>query len=163
VIVNIRDAEPTDQTFLESMFVEAALWDPHMPRQALEALLVVPQLRRYFEAWGRPGDVAVIADAGGEPLGASWYRVFTSQEPGYGFVEESIPELGIAVLSRARGRCVGTALLTALIDRAKAEGRSGLSLSVASGNPAMHLYQRHGFVKVGEAGSSWTMLAKFSC
>ena len=161
-IVNIRDADSTDRKFLESMFVEAALWDPSMPRQPLEALLLVPRLSRYVGDWGRPSDVALIADAGDECLGAAWYRFFSSTEPGYGFVDESIPELGIAVLPRSRGQSTGTALLKALMERARAARCSGLSLSVAATNPARHLYERHGFVKVGEVGSSWTMVVRFS-
>jgi len=160
--MNIRDAEPADRTFLESMFVEAVLWDPRMPRQALRALLVAPQLRRYFDDWGRPGDVALIASAGDECLGAAWYRFFTLAEPGYGFVDESIPELGIAVRLRSRGRSIGTVLLKALIERARAAECLGLSLSVAAANPARRLYERHGFVDVGQAGSPRTMVARFS-
>ncbi len=162
MVVNICDAEGADQDFLERMFVDAALWDPDMKRQSLDGLLRVPQLRRYFIDWGRPSDVALIAKVGERSVGAAWYRFFLAEEPGYGFVEESIPELGIAVLLEWRGRCLGTRLLGALINTARTRGCSGLSLSVAATNPARRLYERHGFVKVGEAGSSWTMLARLS-
>jgi ribosomal protein S18 acetylase RimI-like enzyme len=40
-----------------------------------------------------------------------WSRCFTRDEPGYGFIDESIPELSIAVATDARGRGIGTALL----------------------------------------------------
>ena len=160
--MTIRDAEPTDRTFLESMFVEAVLWDPRMPRQPLEALVVDPHLRRYFEDWGRSDDVALIASAGDERLGAAWYRFFSPAKPGHGFVDESIPELGIAVRPRSRGQSIGTALLEALIERAKAAECLGLSLSVAATNPARRLYERHGFVAVGKGGAPCAMVARFS-
>jgi len=160
MVVNIRDAEASDQHFLESMFVEAALWDPAMKRQSLDGLLRIPQLRRYFIDGGRAGDVALIATVGTMSVGAAWYRFFRSEEPGYGFVEESIPELGIAVRREWRGRSIGARLLGALINTARTRGCFGLSLSVAATNPARRLYERHGFVRVGEAGSSWTMLAR---
>lgn len=160
--VNIREGLESDRCFLESMFVEAVLWDPAMKRQSLENLLLVPELRRYFIDWGRPDDVALIATVEHACVGAAWYRFFTAAEPGYGFVDESVPELGIAVLAGWRGRSIGTTLLQALLTMAGARGYSGLSLSVAAGNPARRLYERQGFVKVGETGPSWTMFKQLS-
>ena len=46
------------------------------------------------------------------------------------------------------------------MQRARAEGFEGLSLSVEAASPAVSLYERHGFEKVGENGDSWTMLAR---
>jgi GNAT superfamily N-acetyltransferase len=161
MVVTVRAANVSDHQFLESMFVEAALWDPGMARQTLASLLRVPQLRPYFVDWGRPSDVALIASAAADrSVGAAWYRFFSPQEPGFGFVDQSIPELGIAIVKEWRGRSIGTTLLKELISTARTRGCSGLSLSVSAANPARRLYQRCGFSKVGEAGSSWTMLAR---
>ena len=84
----------------------------------------------YVKAWGRPGDTAMIALVDGFPVGAAWFRLFKSSAPGYGFVEEQTPELAVAVVPNARGKGVGSALLTALLDRARADGYAALSLSV---------------------------------
>ena len=66
--------------------------------------------------------------------------------PGYGFVDEETPELAVAVVPNARGKGVGTALLTALLDRARADGYAALSLSVDRANEgAIALYEQHGF------------------
>ncbi len=157
----IRAAEPSDQPFLESMFVEATLWDPNAARQSLGDLLLVPDLRRYYAGWGRPTDVALIGRVEETLVGAAWYRFFRSDDPGYGFVEESIPELGLAVALPWRGRSIGTKLLGGLIDTARTRGCPGLSLSVSVANPARRMYGRHGFVKIGESGTSWTMLLRF--
>src|SRR5436309_6955227 len=108
MVVTVRAANVSDQQFLESMFVEAALWDPGMARQTLASLLRVPQLRPYFVDGGRPSDVALVASAAaGRSVGAAWYRFFSLQEPGFGFVDQSIPELGIAVVKEWRGGAVG--------------------------------------------------------
>ena len=115
VAVSIRDAEESDRRFLEHMFIEAVLWDPAVKRQSLDRLLLVPELRRYVIDWGRPGDLALIATVAQASVGAAWYRLVKSEEPGYGFVDESVPELGIAVLAEWRGRCIGTTLLEALL------------------------------------------------
>ena len=118
-----------------------------------------PVLRRYHEDWGRPGDGGVVAELDGDPVGAAWYRLFTADAPGYGFVDEKTPELSIAVRAApstqgdrrdapARGDGAG----------AREEGYQTLSLSVAVHNRSRMMYQRVGFEKVGEQGESWTML-----
>jgi ribosomal protein S18 acetylase RimI-like enzyme len=121
-------------------------------------LLRDPAVAVYIEGWGRPGDAGVIAeDEDGVPLGAAWYRRFTQAEHGYGFVAPEVPELTVAVAPQNRGRGVGTALLEALVERAEAEGAPALSLSVEDDNPALRLYERLRFERVGRAGTAWTM------
>ena len=107
---------------------------------------------------GRPGDGGVIAEIDGEPVGAAWYRQFTASEPGYGFVNDKIPELGIAVVPLHRRKGIGETLLRAVLVQAREEGFQALSLSVAVHNRSRMMYQRVGFEKVGEEGESWTMV-----
>jgi ribosomal protein S18 acetylase RimI-like enzyme len=52
---------------------------------------------------------------------------------------------------------VGTALLRALIERARADDVPALSLSVERENPALRLYKQLGFRRVGRADNAWTM------
>ena len=75
-------------------------------------------------------------------------------------MDEQTPELSIAVVPGRRGRGYGDELLTALLERARKSGFDRLSLSVEPDNPALHLYQRHGFAQVGEKGGSLTMVAE---
>ena len=91
---------------------------------------------RYVDGWGRPATRRVIALDEGFPVGAAWYRLFSSGEPGFGFVDEQTPELSIAVVPSRRGRGFGGELLDALLARASASGlRRRLSLSVDRGQP----------------------------
>ena len=84
----------------------------------------------------------MIAIENGFPVGAAWYRLFTAERPGYGFVDEATPELAIAVVPSARGKGVGGALLDALLARAAEEGHAAISLSVDRTNArAIELYE----------------------
>ena len=156
--MRIRAATGGDVEFLRAMGYEAAIWRPDAARPALDEVLAQPHLARYLDGWGRPGDGALIAeDERHERLGAAWYRTFTAAEPGFGFLDESIPELSIAVRGDARGRGVGTALLRAIADRARDDGFTALSLSVERENPAARLYERVGFRVVESDATALTM------
>jgi GNAT superfamily N-acetyltransferase len=139
------------------MGFEAAFWRPDRPRPPIDEALSDPHLARYLKAWGRLGDAAVIAEEAGDPIGAAWYRLFPADEPGFGFIDASIPEVSIAVRADRRGRGVGGALLSALINRARREGYRALSLSVERTNSAVSLYERLGFVRVAPDDGAWTM------
>ena len=117
-------------------------------------------MQLYVKAWGRPGDAAVIALEDGFPVGAAWFRLFRASAPGYGFVDEQTPELAIAVVPNARGKGVGSALLEALLERARRTATPPLSLSVDRRNEgAIALYEHHGFEQVGETDDSLTLRA----
>jgi len=106
------------------------------------------EAEKYVEGWGRDGDLGVVCDEG-----AAWVRLFAEEDHGYGFVAPHVPELSIGVAKGARGRGVGTALLGHLLPRLDA-----VSLSVETDNPAVRLYERFGFIRVGYVGTSWRML-----
>jgi ribosomal protein S18 acetylase RimI-like enzyme len=61
-----------------------------------------------------------------------------------------------------RRQGIARSLLRALLERAQLRGYPALSLSVAPDNPARRLYESEGFVKVGEMGTSWTLLHRWS-
>jgi ribosomal protein S18 acetylase RimI-like enzyme len=157
-----------DPAFLAEMLYEAVNWrdDGAEERPVFEEQLAQPELRRYVAGWGRKGDVAIVAlDRVDEPVGAAWYRLFTADEPGYGFVAADVPEVSIGVFPECRGQGVGSLLLSSLVTRARAEGYRALSLSVAKENPARRLYVRTGFeVEPGSenGAASITMLLDLS-
>ena len=157
--MNTRPAGPDDVEFLKKMLYEAAAWNPDWPREQVIQALADPILERYHRGWGRPGDVGVIAEIQGEAVGAAWFRLFTDDEPGHGFVDERTPELGIAVLPLYRRKGIGETLLRALMSEARQQGFTALSLSVAPHNRSRMMYERAGFRKVGEEGESWVMRA----
>jgi GNAT superfamily N-acetyltransferase len=111
---------------------------------------------RYVQNWGRRGDAGVLALEGPHAYGAAWYRLFTRDEPGFGFVDEQTPELTIAVVPSRRGKGAGKELLEALLDRARADGFTAVSLSAAK--EQIPYYERFGFETVGESEHAVTML-----
>jgi ribosomal protein S18 acetylase RimI-like enzyme len=79
-----------------------------------------------------------------QPIGAAWLRLLTGDERGFGWIDDIIPELAIAVLPEYTNQGVGTQLLAYLLPAAKAFYPS-ISLSVRSSSPARNLYERSGF------------------
>lgn len=139
----IRKGSAADVPFMRSMLAHAYAWRVN----AFEADI---PLTRYVDNWGRPGDVAIIAHETGNRVGAAWMRRFTDSEPGYGFVDEQTPELSIAIVPSRRRHGLGQELMDALLEAARAEGASAVSLSVEADSPAVAFYERNGFQQVRE-------------
>jgi len=145
----LRAAVPDDQPFLWEMLYYAA----HMDEggEPPESACANPALAPYVEGFGRPDDCGVIAldAATGARAGAAWIRRMPSAWPLYRFVEASTPELAIAVTPAQIGRGAGSLMLAGLIADAAAV-HSAIVLSVRANNPAKALYERLGFMIVGE-------------
>jgi ribosomal protein S18 acetylase RimI-like enzyme len=142
------------------MLFEAFFWDPAGERPSLAAFREDPEFTKLLTGWGRRGDHAVIAEEDHEPLGAAWFRLWTPELHSYGFVDAETPELAVAVTPANRSRKIGRLLLEALIATARKEGFAALSLSVRPLNRARLLYESVGFERVGESGTSWTLLLR---
>jgi ribosomal protein S18 acetylase RimI-like enzyme len=155
----LRPATRDDLPFLQTMLVEAALWRAGDDRSSLEGTPGDARLGRYLERWGQTDDFGVVAEEEGDPIGAAWWRYFTAETAGYGFVEETVPEISVAVKPGHRGRGVGTALLEALLHEARVRGIASLSLSVEQDNRVVALYERLGFRTISLSGNAWTMVA----
>jgi GNAT superfamily N-acetyltransferase len=140
----IRAANSGDLGFISDMLVEAVNWPPGRDHSR-GRILSEPETARYVTDWPRPGDLGVIAEANGRPVGAAWLRFFPTSEPGYGFVAADVPELSIGVAASWRGQGVGRALLQALANRARSTGIRQISLSVGRKNYAHRLYLNEGY------------------
>jgi GNAT superfamily N-acetyltransferase len=135
---------------------------PHAYGWHVNALEASIPLTRYVENWGREGDAAVIAHETGNRVGAAWFRLFSASEPGYGFVDEQTPELSISVVPSRRKHGVGQELLDALLETARAEGHTQVSLSVEQDSPAVGFYERNGFTAAGESEGGLVMVRQLA-
>jgi GNAT superfamily N-acetyltransferase len=153
----LRDATAGDQLFLLDMLVEAANWtgDRQLDRETVRGR---PDLFHYLADWPADGEIGQIAGADDHPIGACWLRYFTSEDPGYGYVSDDIPELSLAVTAAWRGQGVGRLLLRKTADRAARVGIARISLSVERANRAHHLYESEGYQVVERGPYADTML-----
>lgn len=146
---------PEDVPFLwEMLYLSLHVRDGGAPFP--RSVLQEPDIAHYLVDFGtRNGDDArVCVDPSGERVGAAWVRRMTAADPGYGYVSDEIPELGMAVVEHWRGRGIGRQLLERLLDT-----HPRMSLSVDDENVgAAGLYRSIGFVPVESAGGSTTMV-----
>ncbi len=130
-----------------SLFVPAG--DPAVPAE----MIGQPAYARYVSDFGRrAGDMGLVAELDGEPIGGAWVRLLGPDDRGFGWVDDVVPELTLAVDPRHRGVGLGTAMLRRLLSKV-----GTVSLSVHHDNPARALYQRLGFIDVARHRESSVM------
>lgn len=136
--MKIREVGSGDGSFLREMGLAA---------HANPASVSEEQITALYEAWGRNGDMGVVAaDGEGQPLGAAWHRLFPDKDYFWQAEDETMPEVVMAVRRDIRGRGVGKVLLGALVGRSAAAGVKELCLTVEKRNKAaLRLYESFGF------------------
>jgi ribosomal protein S18 acetylase RimI-like enzyme len=133
----------------------------YSPTETLpEAIIHDPSLSKYVTSFGQDGDYGFVLSADGHLVGAAWTRLLVGNHKGYGFVDDSTPELSMAIEPAFRGKGYGQLLVTKLIEKLRDHSYNQLSLSVDKRNRAINLYRRLGFDVVGEDETTCTMLIK---
>ncbi|MGN6518460.1 MAG: GNAT family N-acetyltransferase [Dokdonella sp.] len=80
-------------------------------------------------------------------------RLYVERRPG------SLDIIDIALLPEHRGRGIGSRLLQALAREADADALT-MHIHVEHANPAQHLYLRHGFEFIGDAGPIYRLMER---
>ncbi len=152
----IRNLDPLEYPFLREMFY-AALHvregDPPFPKSIIDT----PELAKYIANWGRADDIALVATQAGQLVGAVWCRLLKVAEKGYGYIDDSTPELSLAIQPDFRNKGLGTQLMEKAFEALKSKGFTQVSLSVDQDNQAVNLYYRLGFELVAEVETAFTM------
>jgi ribosomal protein S18 acetylase RimI-like enzyme len=112
------------------------------PREVLRN----PAVSIYAEGWGREGDVGVVGEVDGAPIGACWMRCIRGGAASDTWTTR-LRRLGIALQPGYRGRGFGRRMMLAALGAARAHGYRQVSLTVHPQNPAITLYESCGFVK----------------
>jgi GNAT superfamily N-acetyltransferase len=161
-MTEIRDLREDEVPFLQEMLYAALAWRADVELPPPEWVLAHPQVVVFHEGWGREGDVGLVAEVDGTPVGLAWYRFFTEAEHGEGFVDDGTPEVAVAVVDGHRGRGIGRALMDAIHACARERGVTQLSLSVDADNPAKRLYLRLGYIDIEPGDEDGRMLLELT-
>lgn len=156
--IHYRRLTPADEPFLWDMLYLAVYvpeGSPLPPREIIKA----PDLARYVEGWGGPGDEGFLALDGDKPVGAVWIRLLTGENKGYGYLDDETPELSIALLPEYRGQGIGRELMIQMLTFALPLYK-GVCLSVSRDNPAVQLYESCGFKTVVDDPTTLIMVAR---
>ena len=154
----VRSIEPSEWPLLEDFLYEAIFipegFEGEVPRSIIH---IDPWCRAAFEGFGtRPDDRGVVATADGKVVGACWVRTTNV----YGHIDDETPAFSISLYEPYRGKGMGTAMMTALLDELRDAGYVRASLAVQKENPALRLYERLGFRIIGDGmdKSEWLMV-----
>ncbi|WP_297980012.1 N-acetyltransferase [uncultured Oscillibacter sp.] len=152
----IRDMRSAESPLLEDFLYEA-IFLPEGTAPPPKSILNEEALRVYIREFGsQPGDVCLMAEAGGQAVGAVWARIMDD----YGHVDDETPSLAISLYPAYRGRGIGTNLLEHMLTRLRQGGYKQVSLSVQKANPAANLYRRMGFEIFRGTEEEWIMVRR---
>jgi len=145
--VTLRSVEPHESPLVFSFLTLAARMAES--DEPIQKALVDQQLTKYWQAWGRPGDLGIVAirERDGLPVSCAWVRQLPPGDD-Y-FLEDGVLELAFGTVPSERGQGVGTRALASLIEACRPRAK-GISLSVRADNPAVRLYRRLGFETLSE-------------
>ena len=147
--LSLRAVGPGDEEFLLAVYAstrEQELAQVNWPEEMKQAFLRQQSdaQRREYESRYPDAEYDVIL-LDGRPAGRLWI----------GRDDEQIRLLDIALLPDAQGRGVGAALVTRLVEEARATGKRLRHMIFIMNEGARRFYERHGFVVFEEVGGAY--------
>jgi ribosomal protein S18 acetylase RimI-like enzyme len=121
-------------------------------------VLEQPELRVYYEDFGRPGDLCLVCEIDGRLVGAVWTRILDGEVKGFGNIDSDTPEFGISLYKEYRNKGLGTKLMKAMLELLSARGYRRTSLAVQKDNHAVKMYEKVGFFIERELEQEYLMI-----
>lgn len=149
----IREATPDDDLAMAELEHESAIHHASVAPTRWRVLPVENVLasRRFWQA-SEPRDAALLAIADGRAIGMIELWLRRPKDPDNPRPPHVEVHLGISVAPQARGRGVGTALMLAAEDWARAHGADRMELGLDAANDgALRLYERLGYEVTGHS------------
>lgn len=133
----------TKEAPLLADFLYEAIFVPETVTPPAKDIIYLPQLQIYISHFGHlKDDYALAAEKEGRVVGVVWVRIIND----FAHVDDTTPSLAVSVLPPYRGKGIGRALLTDMLELLKQKKYKQVSLSVQKQNPAVRLYKRLGFL-----------------
>lgn len=152
----VRDMKEEEYPLLDE-FLYQAIFIPKGAEPPQRDIIGQPELQVYVQNFGQQsGDSCLVADVGGEPVGAVWVRIMND----YGHIDDRTPSFAISLLPQYRGHGIGTALMRAMLSQLRENGVGQASLAVQKDNYAVKMYRKCGFEVVGENEQEYIMLCR---
>lgn len=112
--MTISKLKISESDFLADMLYEAIFIPEASDPLPKEVIKDIP-LSKYIENWGKDKfDIALVMEVGNQLIGAIWGRLLTGENKGFGYLDETIPELSMAVKKENRSQGIGTKLIMAI-------------------------------------------------
>ena len=136
-----------NETELLKDFLYEAIFIPKGAEAPARDIIEKPELRVYTDDFGtRKGDNCLVADFGGNVVGAVWTRIMDD----YGHVDDETPSFAISLYKEYRGQGIGSQMMVRMLELLKWQGYERASLAVQKANYAVKMYEDVGFKTVDE-------------
>ena len=153
----IRELKEDEYCMLRE-FTYQAIFNRDKNNSIPMAVLDEPQVKVYYEDFGRHDDNCLVIEADNRIIGAVWTRILSGAVKGFGNIDERTPEFGISLFEEYRGKGFGTKLMKSMLELLKQKGYNRTSLSVQKDNYAVNMYKNVGFSILKEKGEEYLMV-----
>lgn len=138
-------------------FLYEAIFIPRGAEPPERDIVEKPELRVYTDDFGtREGDNCLVADFGGNVVGAVWTRIMND----YGHMDDDTPSFAISLYKDYRGQGIGSQLMVRMLELLKWQGYKRASLAVQKANYAVEMHEKVGFKTVDENVEEYIMVCE---
>lgn len=153
----IREIKPQEYLLLKD-FTYHAIFQRDPNNLISRDILNNPEIKVFYQDFGKPDDLGLIAEYETQVIGAVWTRILNDSVKGFGNIDCKTPEFAISVLPEYRNHKIGTALMNHMLERLKNKGYQKASLAVQKDNYAVKMYFDVGFKCVQELEEEYLMI-----